>query len=246
MQLSERHCEYCHLEFDSETLVNQHVKTTHISCNFCLFQGSRDALDAHYSTKHPGKAPVLKRGVVEDPAEIAAWIAERKKKYPTEANVEQKKLAQKDKLEAGMILQSRTSVKSTQLQRSTTSTSTTPPSKKVDGNDDDDEEVGILTEEEEEGQINPVRKERQQPKKKAQICKYYASGKCKNGTNCLFTHIKEAPVLKVDKPALGGGKRRNLRSMLLESQIRRQNNIILQCIRFVLKEDGRLFRPPDE
>ncbi|KAJ3223772.1 hypothetical protein HDU81_008965 [Chytriomyces hyalinus] len=73
-------------------------------------------------------------------------------------------------------------------------------------------------------------------KKKQFPCKYFAAGKCKNGDLCSFMHVKEAVIMKKDRPALGGGKRRNLRSMLLESQIRRQNNLILQCIRFIVKD----------
>ncbi|KAJ3076200.1 hypothetical protein HDU98_005084 [Podochytrium sp. JEL0797] len=232
-QLSDRNCSFCPQEFDSEPLLNQHVKTQHVSCNFCLFNGTRDALNAHYDVKHPGKAPVLKTKV-EDPAEIAAWIAERKKKYPTEATVEQKKLAKEQKLDSGMILQTRTSVKRNHSSRNTGDADADALLSDDEMDDDDEEEEGAI------GGGADGSSSRPPPQKKKQFpCKYFASGKCKNGAACPFLHIKEAVVLKVDRPALGGGKRRNLRSMLLETQVRRQNNIILQCIRFLLR-DGSL------
>ncbi|KAJ3084572.1 hypothetical protein HDU99_000050 [Rhizoclosmatium hyalinum] len=222
-----------------------------------MFMGTRDALDAHYNTKHPGKAPAVKTKV-EDPAEIAAWIAERKKKYPTKDAVQQKKQTHQEKLNSGMILQTRQTATKSHTTRQTTDTSAASPSSPTkkrrrnslsDGpdahNDDEEGQIHSSDDDDEDDKLDvpessgkPVHKKKQLP------CKYFASGKCKNGDNCMFLHIKEASI-GPEKPALGGGKRRNLRSMLLEGQVRRQNNIILQCIRFLIK-DGRLVKPVED
>ncbi|KAJ3407213.1 hypothetical protein CcCBS67573_g02113 [Chytriomyces confervae] len=251
-------CSYCNLDFGTEASLNQHTKLKHVACNFCLFQAERDVLDAHVQSMHPGKLiPRTKSN--EDPAEVSAWIAARRSKYPTEANIEKKKQEKQEKLGSGMLV----STKPKSLKQGETLTRNVPNStssnienssnkkrSRKDGDSDGESNGEIETDAEDDSDaervaaltggavglddgtrsIEGLRKKKQFP------CKYFAAGKCKNGDSCSFMHVKEAVILKKDRPALGGGKRRNLRSMLLESQIRRQNNLILQCIRFIVKD----------
>ncbi|KAI8612219.1 hypothetical protein BC830DRAFT_1083521 [Chytriomyces sp. MP71] len=180
----------------------------------------------------------------EDPAEIAAWIAARKKKYPTKANIQKKIQEKQEKLASGMLV-------STATQSSLKRDRATRLVQEGEADDDDagkrgeDDPNAMSLEEGEEEATSPVHGGAGAAQRKRQFpCKYFAMGKCKNGDDCMYMHIKEATVLKKDRPALGGGKRRNLRDMLVESQIRRQNNIILQCIRFVLNDKRFGVGPP--
>jgi hypothetical protein len=73
-------------------------------------------------------------------------------------------------------------------------------------------------------------------------CLYFRKGNCKHGTQCTFSHILQAPSSSKrhqQSSESGIGKRRNLRSLLMEAQKRRERNLLVQCVRWILQNPDR-------
>jgi hypothetical protein len=73
------------------------------------------------------------------------------------------------------------------------------------------------------------------PKKKRKICSFFQKGRCKKGEDCAFTHelldtfpAELLPIKKVPKTLL---------EKLNESDVRNDRNTILQCIRYIVKNN---------
>lgn len=83
-----------------------------------------------------------------------------------------------------------------------------------------------------------------EPKEKG-ICKYFLKGRCKNGKKCHFAHTRaEKPAPKaqtttsLSQPKYWSRiKRRPLLKLLLDKEIRKEKNVVLQCIRFIIRND---------
>eukprot|EP01135_Chromosphaera_perkinsii_P011191 Nk52_evm18s2356 gene=Nk52_evmTU18s2356 len=93
---------------------------THVKCSFdqCSFSASKKCVEAHKVELHgmpdkrrggdaPDKAASVNYAALfniklDTPEDIEKWRAERRKKYPTDANIAKKKEAEQDKKDAGV------------------------------------------------------------------------------------------------------------------------------------------------
>ncbi|KAI9019532.1 hypothetical protein CLU79DRAFT_836536 [Phycomyces nitens] len=103
----------CNRTYKSDTALEQHQKQ-HIQCpnSGCDFVGIKVVLEDHEETMHgkPKKNPNRSDGVVppnaprlDTPEALAAWIAARKKNWPSEANIERKAREAKERAAKGQL-----------------------------------------------------------------------------------------------------------------------------------------------
>lgn len=97
------HCDACSIAFPTLSALNSH-NASHIKCTKCEFVGSKKVVSAHFQSAHgkfagrglktitiqvPGSkhSQRFKICVGNHPDDIREWIEERKKKFPTKANI---------------------------------------------------------------------------------------------------------------------------------------------------------------
>jgi hypothetical protein len=80
------YCENCERTFEQHSQFIIHVQS-HRQCTKCDFKASKQVLETHMEEAHP--RPVMNLSL-ESPEEIAKWIEERKKRYPTDENIKKK------------------------------------------------------------------------------------------------------------------------------------------------------------
>jgi len=98
-------CDACQKEFTSKETLNAHLGS-HVQCNHggCTFKASRKMLKLHWIQVHASGKMRIK---LDTPEEIAKWREERKRKYPTLANVEKKKEEEAKRRASGQILKTK-------------------------------------------------------------------------------------------------------------------------------------------
>ncbi|XP_031558959.1 nuclear fragile X mental retardation-interacting protein 1-like isoform X2 [Actinia tenebrosa] len=91
-------CDVCERVFNTKQILDAHL-ATHVECEQegCTFKASRK-----------NHAEGRMRIVLETPEQIEKWKEERRKKYPTVANVEKKLAEEKEKRDNGQVAQNRT------------------------------------------------------------------------------------------------------------------------------------------
>jgi hypothetical protein len=80
------YCKNCERTFEQHSQFMTHVQS-HRQCTKCDFKASKQVLEIHMQEVHP--RPVMNASL-ESPEEIAKWIEERKKRYPTDENIKKK------------------------------------------------------------------------------------------------------------------------------------------------------------
>ncbi|XP_055299487.1 FMR1-interacting protein NUFIP1 [Sitodiplosis mosellana] len=99
------YCELCECNFKYPQQLQKHVNE-HEKCWFdnCTFEGSAKLLQNHVETQH--QSGLFQRiGRIESEEDIEKWREERRKRYPTKANIEARRLAQEERLKRGERIQ---------------------------------------------------------------------------------------------------------------------------------------------
>lgn len=98
-------CRVCTIKFDTQNELFQHRKN-HETCPFdgCKFNALENVVTAHYQRAHVGNAS-LKVQDLSTPEEIEKWREERRKRYPTVANVILKQQINDEKNQRGERIQ---------------------------------------------------------------------------------------------------------------------------------------------
>lgn len=98
------YCEVCDREFKTDEKLAEHV-STHKLCGIdgCTFSANNLLVDKHIKMQHrTGLYERMKN--VSTPEDIQKWIEERKRKYPTKVNIEEKQKMDIKKIERDEII----------------------------------------------------------------------------------------------------------------------------------------------
>ncbi|XP_015596972.1 nuclear fragile X mental retardation-interacting protein 1 [Cephus cinctus] len=104
IEVEEHYCEVCDREFTTKDMLARH-KAEHRVCGIdgCIFAAHPKLIEKHISMQHyTGLYEKIKN--LSTPEDVQKWIAERKKRYPTRANVELRKAEEAEKVCRGEII----------------------------------------------------------------------------------------------------------------------------------------------
>ncbi|KAJ2003780.1 hypothetical protein GGI04_001454 [Coemansia thaxteri] len=201
--------------------------------------------------------PLIKSRRLDTPEEIAAWIAERKAKYPTNENIRLKAMQTSGGDNASHSSLGHASNKrkhnSVELTTAVSAPSSNPLSmlmsyagesdadKSSDDDSSDDDKAPDLMSSKPPAVQAPFKPSGLAPgadRRKLRTCKYFAKDRCHRGNACPFAHSEPhkpretLPPASAAEPSSAKGTQ-SLLEMLMAKDIDRENSRILQCIEYI-------------
>ncbi|KAJ2840032.1 hypothetical protein FBU31_000589 [Coemansia sp. 'formosensis'] len=195
--------------------------------------------------------PLIRSRRLDTPEEIAAWIAERKAKYPTAANSRAK--------DPQAAANSRAKTPQAAAKRKLSAAAEDPPpataanplgmlmqyagesdTSEPDSDDDEGPELASTKPPPVRAPFRPSGLAPGEDRRKLQVCKYFAKGSCHKGKACPFSHPDSLNKLQESTPSNAieakqpkGGSSSSLLAMLMAKDIDRENYRIFQCIEYI-------------
>mmetsp|Transcript_67899 Transcript_67899/g.159776 ORF Transcript_67899/g.159776 Transcript_67899/m.159776 type:complete len:214 (-) Transcript_67899:231-872(-) len=210
-------CDACDKEFSTERLYQAHINS-HVVCPTpgCGFAALRAIVTEHRESAHTS----LKKTNLESAEEIQAWIAARKKNWPSKANVERKE----EEGDAKPTAKRRRGDPQQQPSSENALTSI----------------LGYGSDEAGQGDDAPEEKPSTAPAAPKRPCRFFQRGRCRNGAKCTYLHERTRGKQRSKKdnnktPSRGT----SLLEKLLRPELEREKLLVLQVIQH-LAETGRI------
>ncbi|KAI8366955.1 hypothetical protein EDC96DRAFT_507565 [Choanephora cucurbitarum] len=234
----------CNRMLKTAMAIIQHEKL-HVQCSDCDHKCLPSVMEEHEEIAH-GKVSSKKKasrpdGIVppnapkiNTPEELAAWIAARKKNWPSRANIERKEEEDKAKVARGELMSNKRKAATAEhhAKKTKTADQLVQYSSDSESSDIDPEKDGVTSKD--PSAMGKILLPEDRPKRR---CKYFISGRCKRGDECTFLHEKPEPKPKQPRPTPAINRRPNLLFKLLEKEIQQEKNVILQCLRHLVDHD---------
>ncbi|OZJ05482.1 hypothetical protein BZG36_01621 [Bifiguratus adelaidae] len=188
------------------------------------------------------EGPIRLKRKLETPEEIEKWREERRKNWPTEANIAKKKQEQEERLAARQEQQKRVKKQDGSQNDNTLDAA---PDDEPDSSDSLDSDSDMDPERDAISSKNPTAATKGPMSKP---CKYFVKGNCRRGKRCTFRHDaedrKNQKMNATDKAAdvprsMRINNRPNLLQALLQKEINNEHKILMQCFSW-LSDQGYL------
>ncbi|KNE71281.1 hypothetical protein AMAG_15521 [Allomyces macrogynus ATCC 38327] len=246
--LTSYECDACEKSFSTLDQYRTHT-STHVKCSQCTFAASGRVVKQHEEDMHGiggGKdvkeIPRWCKIKLDTPEALAKWIEDRKRRYPTDANIQKKKDEIAAKIARSELLPNGKRPPKPRPERPAKRPRTDDDGPAGEGGDDGaPDELG--THDGPAGadaEFAPVHKSHR-------ICVYWRRGHCRNGDNCRFRHDpgcapRGSPAAREAAKKAGGAaagvgtrqRRKPLLAKLLEREMNLEHSHILQCLRFMV------------
>ncbi|KAJ1849960.1 hypothetical protein LPJ70_000129 [Coemansia sp. RSA 2708] len=183
--------------------------------------------------------PLIRNRSLDTPEDIAAWIAERKSKYPTDANIRLKAKVPEHEHSGGSKRKRNNSSNplSALVGYGGGSDSDNSPASQA-SDDESSDSAPEETSTKSRGPPVPFRPSGMAPsedRRKLRVCKFFARGACTKGSKCPFAHPEAtAPAAEVEAHP---PKSSSLLEMLMAKDIERENHRVWQCIDYICSKD---------
>ncbi|KAJ2747552.1 hypothetical protein GGI20_000377 [Coemansia sp. BCRC 34301] len=202
--------------------------------------------------------PLIRSRRLDTPEDIAAWIAERKAKYPTNANArlkEDQRCGAQTIAGASNAVSCRGSKRKGSASEETAAgpaNSTNPLDMLVkyvgesesSENDDDEPEVASTKPPTIRAPFKPSGLAPGEDRRKLRVCKYFAKGTCHKGNACPFSHPASLSLARQSTTDHGSDAETrpikgntSLLEMLMTKDIDRENYRIFQCIEYICENN---------
>ncbi|KAL7746490.1 hypothetical protein RI367_008140 [Sorochytrium milnesiophthora] len=235
---SPQSCDVCEKDFPNQERYAAHLKT-HSSCSQCSFSASRSVVKQHELDVHGTGATGREQNTphpaiqLDTPEKIAKWISQRRKNYPTDHNVQQKKEELQQRRERGELVDGPDARDRRNKRQRTARPSDATAVPIGDGEDGAPEVASSKTRERGAEQLRA---------QDSRVCIHWRRGRCRHGARCRYRHDpgvkKQAKELAQEENNKAGWKARpTLLQRLLDREIRQEQSHMLQCIRFLVKND---------
>ncbi|KAI9277554.1 hypothetical protein BY458DRAFT_585239 [Sporodiniella umbellata] len=235
----------CNRALKSVQAITQH-ELLHIKCPQCDFKCLKSYLEEHeeqYHGKIIEKKPSRPDGVVphnapkiDTPEKLAAWIAERKKNWPTPENIARKAQEEAEQMARGELpLKRKAKIQQNERPNKRPVESKTQQESLRDQEDKEEDDDVMDPERDAISSKDPsstgkILLPEDRPKR---VCTYFMRGRCNKGDKCSFLH--ERPTKQKTTPHTSKIKRTpNLLYKLLEKEIMQEKSVILQCFRYIV------------
>jgi hypothetical protein len=245
-------CEPCDKDFSGETQLNAHLES-HIGCDHpdCSFEASKKVVSAHFHSTHglysgSGYKSISVEGqqfrvlLGTSHSEVEQWRADRRKNWPSSANMRRKR-EESHSAQKGHTDRS-SKRKREELSMDEPSGLASIMASYADSSDDGENVEGNATEGHEATETRPESIGKQEDGAPQQHhrkpCKWHARGKCTKGAACRFSHEgrQHKAAKHHQKSPFVSPRPQALLSALLKKEVQEETSIILQCIRFLVRE----------
>ncbi|KAJ2543378.1 hypothetical protein EV175_005982 [Coemansia sp. RSA 1933] len=189
--------------------------------------------------------PMIRSRRLNTPEEIAAWIAERRSKYPTDANMRRKAADQTDNTPAASkrkrMEDNDGPAPANPLAAAMALYGTAASDDDAHSSEDSDEAPESAPAKTRPPNM-PFRASGMAPgedRRKLRVCKFFARGSCNHGAACPFAHPESLQKARAADPAPETLRtpRDGLLHRLLAKDIERENHRVLQCIQYICDND---------
>ncbi|PIA17029.1 hypothetical protein COEREDRAFT_7796 [Coemansia reversa NRRL 1564] len=183
--------------------------------------------------------PLIRNRPLESAEDIAAWIAERRSRYPTEANIRRK--AAEEKTAAASKRPRLDTLPDTDplgaLAAYGPPSDTASDAESSDSGSDNSPPTVASVKCAVHTPFRPSGLGPGDDRRKLRVCRFYARGSCHKGAACPFSHPESMKPANESSVEPSDAQPATLLARLMAKDIDRENRRVLQCIEYILDQN---------